>query len=753
MDYIEAARYSILPLAIILLPILSAPLAAWLGLKNESLRNIFAALTTAAVTILSTALFLLSYQGDVYFPLPGFLDLGLHLYADPMGAFFTLLSSFIWFLATVFSITYMDHEEARNRYYFFLLLTQGGCLGVFLTGDLYSLFLFFELMSVASYLLVIHSETDEAMAAGRNYLYLGIGGGLSLLAGIFLLKSELGTAAIRPLLEIIDLMEITPYLPAALLIIGFGIKAGMAPLHIWLPQAHPVAPAPASGLLSGIMIKTGAYGIFRVTGMIFTPTGDNPAWETTTGLGFIIIWIGIATMFMAAFIALFQTNTKRILAYSSVSQMGYILMGVGCAAYMGLEGPMGFSGTMMHIFNHAFFKAGMFMMVGAVYARTHRLELGKLGGLFREFPLTAAAFVVAACGIAGVPGLNGYASKTLLHHAIEDAYAYSGDISLLYAENIFVVTSAFTVCYMIKLTSGVFFGARPADLPGPGREPLSERLVFGTFALAILFTGLFPGLVNNNLILPLSRGFTYDPEKIAYLEKLNFWTAYDLQNIALALGMGAALFLFMSKTGLFKAKLPGWLSIESLLFRPLVFGFGRALTSTGRFIEFHTNWAYEWSPRPLEAFCLFVGRLEQKTTPRIWEPALKNLYLLYTDTARLAELAADRVVVRGYRPVLAFARQVGRFDQVTMQNLAQGLQIFGNDIQDSIFSLGTRIANFYVGMIRRLYRKAFFAFIKADYDTKGDPFYQMINPMNYNFDLIVVWLLLLIILVLGVMII
>lgn len=753
MNYPETAQLSILPLLIILLPILSAPIAAKLGLNSEGLRNIFAAAVTAAVTVMSAALFLLTYKADVIYPLPGYLDLGLHLYADPMGAFFTLLSALIWFLATVFSITYMDHEHARNRYYFFLLLTQGGCLGVFLTGDLFSLFIFFEIMSVASYLLVIHSETDKAMAAGRNYLYLGIGGGLSLLAGIFLLKSELGTTAIKPLLEMISIMDIPLYLPAAFLIIGFGIKAGMAPLHIWLPQAHPVAPAPASGLLSGIMIKTGAYGIFRVSGMIFTPTGDTPLWDVTANLGYVIIWTGIVTMFMAASIALFQSNTKRILAYSSVSQMGYILMGAGCAAYMGMEGPMGFSGTMMHIYNHAFFKAGMFMMVGAVYARTHRLELDRLGGLFRQFPVTAAAFIVAAGGIAGVPGLNGYASKTLLHHAIEDAYAYGGDPSLLYAENVFVITSAFTVCYMIKLTRGVFFGTRSSDLPDPGKEPLSERIVFGVFALAILFSGLFPNLINNSLILPLSRGFTYDPANLAYLEKLNFWTPYDLQNIALALGTGTALFLFMNKTGFFKTVLPGWLSIESLIYRPLVFNTGKAFTFMGQALELNTNRLYEQSPRPIEQFCRFIGKLEQKSTPLFWRPALENLYLVFTDAGRLADLAVDRLVVKGYRPLLAFARQVGHFDQVTLQNLAQEINAFGNELQDRIFNLGNKVSNLYSGAMRKLYRKAFFAFIKADYDTKGDPFYQMINPMNYNFDLIVVWILLLTILVLGVIII
>lgn len=748
-DY-ETAQQSILLPAIVILPILAAPLAAWLGNKSERLRNLFASTVTAAVTILGIILFLLSQKSDIFYPLTGFLDLGIYLYADALGAFFSLLSAFVWFLATIFSISYMDHERSRNRYYFFLLLTQGGCLGVFLTGDLYSLFIFFELMSIASYLLVIHSQTTEAMLAGRNYLYLGIGGGLSLLAGIILLQWHLGTVAIRPMLEEMGAMGVSLYLAAALLVVGFGIKAGMVPLHIWLPQAHPVAPAPASALLSGIMIKTGAYGIIRVTGMLFTPSGESHYWGTNETLGYIIIWIGIATMFIAAFIALFQNNAKRILAYSSVSQMGYILMGAGCAAYMGLQGPMGFSGTIMHIFNHAFFKAGMFMMIGAVYYRTHRLELNKLGGLFRQFPVTASAFVIAACGITGVPGLNGYASKTLLHHAIEDAHALGGLESLLYAEKVFVVTSAFTVCYILKLTLRVFFGSRPADLPDPGKEPLSEKLVFGTFALVILYCGLFPSLVNNHLILPLSRGFTYDQEKLAYLAKLDFWAPQDLLNIALALGMGTALFFFMTKTRLFEAKLPHWLSIEYLLYQPLVAGFGKFFCGAGQIAEKKTNQLYEDSPRPLAWLSNNIGRLEDKISPCLWQPALLMLQKVFTASGRLLDVVTETILIKSYGPVFSFSRQVSRFDRFILRDFALAFLNSSKSLQDRIFNLGFNISIYNAKAMRTIYRKAFFAFIKADYDTKGDPFYQTINPMNYNFDLLVVWILLLAILILGV---
>ena len=414
------------------------------------------------------------------------LNFGLNFRVDMLGGLFLLFSSFIWLLATIFSWIYMEHEDNRNRYYFFLTLTLGGCLGVYLMEDFFGLLLFFELMSLASYVLVIHAETDEAMNAGRNYLYLGIMGGLSILTGIFLLYINAGTVAIAPLLEKLDFAVSLRYLIAAFFITGFAIRSRMVPLHIWLPQAHPVAPSPASALLSGLMIKTGAYGIIRIVNLLFTPEGSHtPLWEQTASLGFVVIWFGMATMFIAAFIALFQSNAKRILAYSSISQMGYMLMGIGCAAYLGFEGAIGFAGSAYHILNHAFFKAGMFMMIGAVYVRTHQLELSRLGGLHRHFPVTSLAFLTCACGLAGIPGFNGYASKTLLHHAIVEAFEHHHAISLFWAEKIYTVTSAFTFCYITRLYASVFFGAKKPGLEVFGEETFLEKVIFAVMALTV----------------------------------------------------------------------------------------------------------------------------------------------------------------------------------------------------------------------------------------------------------------------------
>jgi len=742
---------SILPLLLVLVPVAGSFLVYGLGRRfGEIFRNLLAVGISLFCFLGAVYLFYLVQQGDVVYRVVTFLDFGLHFRVDVLGALFTLLSSFIWFLATVFSWTYMDHEHARDRYYYFLTLTLGGCLGVFLMEDLFGLLLFFELMSLASYLLVIHVETKEAMAAGTNYLYLGIIGGLAILTGIFLLYTHAGSIAFAPLLEAMDFSAPLRFGIAALLITGFGIKAGMVPLHIWLPQAHPVAPSPASALLSGIMIKTGAYGIIRVVNMLYTPSVEGGLlWLQTQSLGYVIIWFGIATMFMAAFIALFQTNAKRILAYSSISQMGYILMGVGCAAYLGFEGSMGFAGTTYHIMNHAFFKAGMFMLVGAVYVRTHELELSRLGGLYREFPVTAVAFLVCVCGIAGVPGFNGYASKTLLHHAIEDAYMHHGWISLYWAERIFTLTSAFTVCYITKLYTGIFFGRRPATLKKMPQEPLVERVVFVVIAGGILIMGLFPNVLLARVILPAARGFTYDGYGLNYLAQINLFVAYDLRNIAVAVGLGLLLFIVFSKTNAFAYRPPGWLSVESLVYLPAIRASGSIFTLTGRFMEGVVDGIVVKGLHPLDRISRKVAAWENALEPNYFRPALHKMMFLPLTAAHLEKLAEPILFQPAIQFMARFARACAHFDEKTVSMLAGRTAGLANSLREGIYGTWVRLFSGLLRNWRILARQLFFFFIKVDYDPKSERFFQRFSMMNLDLNFIIVIFILLLSLGLG----
>lgn len=709
---------SSLPLVIVLIPLIGAALAALAARFSEKFRDYLVLAITALVFLLSAVLFYLSWQDVVSYRITvGFGELPLHFRVDKLGAVFNLLSALVWFLATVFSMTYMTHEGRRTRYYIFYLLTLGGCLGVFLTADLFSLFLFFELMSVASYLLVVHTQTDEAIKAGRLYLYLGVGGGLCILAATILLLWLGGSITFTPMLETIILLP-ARYLILSLLIIGFGIKAGMVPLHIWLPKAHPVAPSPASALLSGIMIKTGAYGIIRVVTVLYTPSAAEPGslWLFTEQLGFVVIWFGILTMFSAAFMALFQTNAKRILAYSSVSQMGYILMGIGACAYLGLEGPMAMGGFTLHVVNHAFFKAGMFMMVGAVYFRTGEIEINRLGGLWRDFPVTTVVFLLAAMGIAGIPGLNGYTSKVLLHHAIVEAFEHHGNYALYWAERIFMLTGAMTTCYVARLFSSIFLGKKPEGLVASGREPWNERIVFIFIGAVILFIGTNPFYLLKTLIGPVVQIFPFDDYSFNYFLKVNFWDVHDLQGMAAVVGIAALIFIVGTRTGLFYRKLPGWFSIEQLVYRPLVNLFLFIFTRSGRALETVVDGAYINSPRLLVYYC--IG-------------------------GKMIDAAAEGVIVGSLGPLKTFSYRIS-----SLENNGPALNRFRALTAGSLlllYNLWLLFIGTFFHRTKKVFLSAFYFLFDLDYTHKGK-FFQMVNTANFEYYLLVFFIVLIIIL-------
>lgn len=488
---------------------------------------------------------------------------------DGLSLVVALVASFVWLAASVYAVSYMDHEKNQGRFFVFLNLTFAGTLGVPLAGDFITLLLFFEVMTIASFLLVIHNQEEESMSAGNLYLYMGIFGGLCLAVGIGILAHYFGNVEIASRLTGEEPFTAFHYAAVIFLVTGFGIKAGMAPLHIWLPRAHPVAPAPASALLSGVMIKTGAYGIIRTVNMYFTPVLDQhhdaaarAAWIHLEGIGFVLIWFGIFTMLFGAFTALLQENIKKMLACSSISQMGFIILGIGSAAYLGAEGAMGLGGAVYHILNHALFKSLLFLVAGVFAYRFGELNMYKLGGLWRKMPFTTAAALAGSFGIAGLPLFNGYISKTLLHHAVVEAARHHHLASLTVAEWLFTLASAGTVCYFMKFLYLTFFRKAPHEYHHEHPETWIMKLGMAVPALAIIFIGVSPNLVLGGFVLPGLGGFSLDPYSLKYLLKISFWTGKDLLAVLLAIGAGGIFYAAGMRTGAFKAAFPRWMSLE-----------------------------------------------------------------------------------------------------------------------------------------------------------------------------------------------
>jgi len=352
--------------------------------------------------------------GDAYVADLGTIATGIRFTfeADPLGVLFAFLASGLWIVTSLYSIGYMRGlgEHAQTRYFAAFAASLSATMGVAFAANLLTLFVCYELLTVATYPLVTHDETDEARAAGRKYLAYTFGGGVLALGGTVLVFWATGaagaaTTAFTPG-GIADLATADPLVARVafvLLIAGFGVKAALMPLHSWLPDAM-VAPTPVSGLLHAVaVVKSGVFAIARVVLDVFGP--DQLA---DLGLGLPLAAVAMATVLLASVIALRQDNLKRRLAYSTISQLSYIVLGLA------LLQPAALVGALLHVPAHAFMKLTLFFCAGAIHVETHTDDISRMAGIGRRMPLTMAAFALAAAGMAGMPLLAGFVSKWYL---------------------------------------------------------------------------------------------------------------------------------------------------------------------------------------------------------------------------------------------------------------------------------------------------------------------------------------------------
>ena len=333
------------------------------------------------------------------------------LRADALGMLFAVLASGLWIITSLYSIGYMrgNNETNQTRYFAAFAVSLSATMGIAFAGNLVTIFVFYELLSIATYPLVAHDETDEARSAGRKYLaYTLFGGGVLVLAGTVLVYWLTGTVSFTAG-GIDELAAADPGLAMLaffLLAIGFGVKAGIMPLHQWLPEAM-VAPTPVSGLLHAVaVVKSGAFGVSRVVLDVF---GPELVFDLSLPFGFsaglVLSTIGAITLTAASFIALRKDHLKQRLAYSTVSQLSYIVLGLGLFGWYGLVGAL------LHIPAHAFMKLTLFFCAGNIHVSTHTDYISEMAGIGKRMPLTMGAFTVASLGMAGIPLVAGFVSK------------------------------------------------------------------------------------------------------------------------------------------------------------------------------------------------------------------------------------------------------------------------------------------------------------------------------------------------------
>lgn len=584
----------ILLTAAVFFPIAAAVIGYLLGRKRKNIRDYF--VHAAAGLELGLFLFffiqiLIVQEETQIMRLPGICGMGFSFTIDGFRALYGMIAAFMWFMSTVFSREYLTHYRNRNRYYLFWLLTLGATEGVFLSADLYTTFIFFEIMSFTSYVWVAHDERKESLRAAETYLAVAVIGGLVMLMGIFLLYSVTGTLQFDELTGCYEKMvaqsssgipEKKTAIAGVCMLFGFGAKAGAFPLHIWLPKAHPAAPAPASALLSGILTKAGMFGILVLTSYIFL---GSSAW------GLLVLATGICTMIIGAVSALFSVDLKRILACSSVSQIGFILVGVGMSGLLGAENLSAVRGSLLHMVNHSLIKLTLFMAAGVVFMNVHQLNLNEIRGFGRKKPLLGYIFLMGALGIGGIPLWNGYISKTLIHESIAEYMelvsrgATVSPFKLSAWEGIeaaFLISGGLTIAYMTKLYVAVFVERNNSSQKQEQFDALKGKYMNKSSAAALTISAtLLPimGCLPNQTmskIADMGQGFM---QAAKGAEPVRWFAPANLQGAAISILTGAFLYftvvrLWMIKRGeqgsIYVNRWNKYLDLEELIYRPIL---------------------------------------------------------------------------------------------------------------------------------------------------------------------------------------
>lgn len=578
-------KIAILIYLMVFMPMVGALVSYIVGRKNKTVRDY----VVAGITILEFVFAVLLVAADVGHEgtlvyVPEVCGMGLTFTVDGFRVLYAAIACFMWMCTIVFSKEYFAHYRNRNRYYLFQLLTLGATAGIFLSADLYTTFIFFEVMSISSYVWVAHDETAPSMRAAATYLAVAVIGGLTLLMGLFLLYTQTGTLLIGDLYEACQGKNVYP--ACLCMLVGFGAKAGAFPLQIWLPKAHPVAPAPASALLSGILTKTGIFGVLVISCQILL---HDVAW------GAFILVIGLITMFLGALLAVFSIDFKRTLACSSVSQIGFILVGVGMQGLLGAHNEIAIRGTVLHMINHSLFKLVLFMAAGVIYMNIHKLDLNDIRGFGRKKPLLKFIYLMGALGIGGVPLWSGYISKTLLHesmveyiHELEGGHMLHSIFSLstmqMY-EWIFLISGGMTIAYMMKLYVAVFVEKNTNAMVQAKYDGMKKYLSPASAVVLALCAVVFPimGVLPYNtmdVMADMSEGFMGWNHAG---HSVDYFTWVNLKGSLISMIIGVVLYFGVIRTLLMKKKADGsldyvnrwwkYFDLEDYVYRPVLLVF------------------------------------------------------------------------------------------------------------------------------------------------------------------------------------
>ena len=452
----------------------------WRALRLEGRRlRLFSLAAVGAGAALAALCALLPMTEEISLRWTDMLTFSLRV--DSLSRVWLLLIAVIWPGVALYATEYLEHDPYPERFFLFYTVTQGVLHALAMSGNLVTYYMFYEAMTLLTVPLVLHNRDKEAVAAAVKYLIYSVIGASAALIGIFFVGSVGGSGDFARGILTAEQLQGREGMALGIffaMLVGFGVKAGMFPLHGWLPTAHPVAPAPASAVLSGVITKMGVLGAARVLYCVAGAERLRGTWVQMTLLGLTLL-----TILMGSLLALKEKKLKKRLAYSSVSQVSYVLFGLFTLT------EAGFVGAMLHVVFHSLMKNTLFMGAGAIIHKTGKTRVEDMDGLGRRMPWTYAFFTVASLGLVGIPPTGGFISKwNLAQGALATAYSVNW-----IGPTVLLISAVLTAAYLFTV---VIRGCFPGEeiKPEPRCEATLRMLApMGVYAALIVLLGIFSG--------------------------------------------------------------------------------------------------------------------------------------------------------------------------------------------------------------------------------------------------------------------
>lgn len=477
----------------IIIPLLAAFLITLVAGKKDVWGIVVSLVACAAMLIMALVSYLrLGGQTIIYEMGNWQLPIGIALVMDSLSGFMLIIVNLVALTSVLYSIQYVRHLGQDFKYYALFMFMLTGMNGVILTGDIFNLYVFMEIALFAAFALVAFGCRAEEYEAAFKYAIMGAVSSILILIGIGVIYSATSTLTMARIASTVTSLpdEIVLWI-GGLFLAGFGLKAAAMPFHAWLPDAHSSAPAPISSMLSGVLIKV--LGIYAITRIFFNVLGAPSVFLT------LFIVIGVASILISGFLAIIQWDFKRLLAYSSISQIGYILLGIGLAT------PLGILGAVFHLFNHAVFKSLLFYDAGSVELAMGTRDLEKLGKLGKYLPVTSGTSIIASLAISGIPPFNGFFSKLII---IIAAVSAGQPVLALLA----ILGSILTLAAVMKIQR---YGLRQ-DVDIEPKEKIGLGMNIAMVSLAVLC------VIGGILVAPGIREVALDPVVNVILEKAEY---------------------------------------------------------------------------------------------------------------------------------------------------------------------------------------------------------------------------------------